>query len=194
MKIWVSDSWLSHVVDAFRGGGAWIMAVHKLALAVFFLRCQKGPKLVKLSDGHLWNHDFCAVISFLAGCPVLGSFVGVVHQLRQMIGKIPYFSSGKRVCFTIYTPPSPEIPQKSQKGHPGPPRPECQESVEKAPKHWFSHLFDSFFGSLGLLRHFFDLSSPKSQRFLRFAIAMPIADPEIASDLRDKRKQCCIAI
>ena len=34
-------------------------------------------------------------------------------------------------------------------------------------------------------------SAPKSQRFLRFAIAMPIADPRNRSDLRDKRKQCC---
>ena len=38
------------------------------------------------------------------------------------------------------------------------------------------------------------LSAPKSQRFLRFAIAMPIADPRNRSDFRDKRKQCCIAI
>ena len=34
------------------------------------------------------------------------------------------------------------------------------------------------------------LSAPKSQRFLRFAVAMPIADPEIASDFQDKTKQC----
>ena len=38
------------------------------------------------------------------------------------------------------------------------------------------------------------LSAPKSQRFLRFAIAMPIADPRNRSDFRDKRKQCCTAI
>ena len=38
------------------------------------------------------------------------------------------------------------------------------------------------------------LSAPKSQRFLRSAIAMPIADPRNRSDFRDKRKQCCIAI
>ena len=38
------------------------------------------------------------------------------------------------------------------------------------------------------------LSAPKSQRFLRFAIAMPIADLRNRSDFRDKRKQCCIAI
>ena len=36
------------------------------------------------------------------------------------------------------------------------------------------------------------LSAPKSQRFLRFAIAMPIADPRNRSDFRDKRKQYCI--
>ena len=36
------------------------------------------------------------------------------------------------------------------------------------------------------------LSALKSQRFLRFAIAMPIAD-QIASDFRVKRKQCCLA-
>ena len=34
------------------------------------------------------------------------------------------------------------------------------------------------------------LSAPKSQRFLRFAIAMPIADPRNRSDFGDKRKQC----
>ena len=44
------------------------------------------------------------------------------------------------------------------------------------------------------VRQFDDLSAPKSQRFLRFAIAMPIADPRNRSDFRDKRKQCCIAI
>ena len=33
------------------------------------------------------------------------------------------------------------------------------------------------------------LSAPKSQRFLRFAIAMPIADPRNRNDFRDKRKQ-----
>ena len=38
------------------------------------------------------------------------------------------------------------------------------------------------------------LSAPKSQRFLRFVIAMPIADSRNRSDFRDKRKQCCIAI
>ena len=38
------------------------------------------------------------------------------------------------------------------------------------------------------------LSAPKSQRFLQFAIAMPIADPRNRSDFRDKREQCCIAI
>ena len=38
------------------------------------------------------------------------------------------------------------------------------------------------------------LSAPKSQRFLRFAIAMPIADPRNRGDLQDKRKQCCVAI
>ena len=38
------------------------------------------------------------------------------------------------------------------------------------------------------------LSAPKSQRFLRFAIAMPIADPRNRSDFQDKRKQYCIAI
>ena len=32
------------------------------------------------------------------------------------------------------------------------------------------------------------LSTPKSQRFLRFAIAMPIADPRNRSEFRDKRK------
>ena len=32
------------------------------------------------------------------------------------------------------------------------------------------------------------LSAPKSQRFLRFAIAMPIADPRNRSDFRDKRE------
>ena len=49
-------------------------------------------------------------------------------------------------------------------------------------------------GMLLLLKISGALSAPKSQRFLRFAIAMPIADPEIASDFRDKTKQCCIAI
>ena len=39
-----------------------------------------------------------------------------------------------------------------------------------------------------------NLSAPKSQRFLRFAIAIPIADPRNRSDFGDKRKQCCIAI
>ena len=39
-----------------------------------------------------------------------------------------------------------------------------------------------------------NLSAPKSQRLLPFAIAMPIADPEIASDFRDKTKKSCIAI
>ena len=39
-----------------------------------------------------------------------------------------------------------------------------------------------------------NLSAPKSQRFLRFAIAMPIANPRNGSDFRDKRKQCCVAI
>ena len=38
------------------------------------------------------------------------------------------------------------------------------------------------------------LSSLKSQRFLRFAIAIPIADPRNCSDFRDKRKQCCTTI
>ena len=42
--------------------------------------------------------------------------------------------------------------------------------------------------------YFGGLSAPKSQRFLRFAIAMPIADPRNRSDLRNKTKQCCIAI
>ena len=37
--------------------------------------------------------------------------------------------------------------------------------------------------------------APKSQRFLRFAIAVPLwLDPEIASDFRDKTQQCWIAI
>ena len=41
-----------------------------------------------------------------------------------------------------------------------------------------------------------DLSALKSQRFLRFAIAMPIADPRISNrcDFGDKTKQSCIAI
>ena len=39
-----------------------------------------------------------------------------------------------------------------------------------------------------------NLSAPKSQRFLRFAIAMPTVDPRNRSDFRDKRKQCCITI
>ena len=34
------------------------------------------------------------------------------------------------------------------------------------------------------------LSAPKSQRFLRFAIAMPITDPRNRGDFQDKRKQC----
>ena len=41
------------------------------------------------------------------------------------------------------------------------------------------------------LLHFFAIfghSAPKLQRFLRFAIAMPIADPKNRSDFRDKRK------
>ena len=38
------------------------------------------------------------------------------------------------------------------------------------------------------------LSAPKWQRSLRFAIAMPIADPRNRSDFRDKRKQCGIEI
>ena len=38
------------------------------------------------------------------------------------------------------------------------------------------------------------LSAPKSQRFLRFAIAMPIADHRNRSDFREKRKQCGTAI
>ena len=33
-----------------------------------------------------------------------------------------------------------------------------------------------------------------SQRNWRFAIAMPVADPEIARDVRGETKQCCIAI
>ena len=39
-----------------------------------------------------------------------------------------------------------------------------------------------------------NLSAPKSQRFLRFAIAMPIADHRNRSDFPDKTKQCCVAI
>ena len=39
-----------------------------------------------------------------------------------------------------------------------------------------------------------ELSAPKSQQFLRFAITMPIADPRNLSDFWDKTKQCCIAI
>ena len=40
----------------------------------------------------------------------------------------------------------------------------------------------------------YELSAPKSQRFLQFAIAMPIADPRNRCDFGDKTKQCCIAI
>ena len=47
---------------------------------------------------------------------------------------------------------------------------------------------------LKIVTLFARLSAPKSQRFLRFAIAMPIADPKNRSDFRNKRKQCCIAI
>ena len=47
-----------------------------------------------------------------------------------------------------------------------------------------------------LLGHF-GVGLPESlfeQRFLRFAIAMPVADPEIASASGDKKKQSCVAI
>ena len=40
----------------------------------------------------------------------------------------------------------------------------------------------------------FGLLAQKLQRVLRFAIAMPIADPRNRSEFRVKRKQCCIAI
>ena len=43
-------------------------------------------------------------------------------------------------------------------------------------------------GHLGPRLFKVSLSAPKSQRFLRFAIAMPIADPRNRSDFRDKRK------
>ena len=41
---------------------------------------------------------------------------------------------------------------------------------------------------------FHNLSAPNLQRFLRFAIVMPIANSRNRSDFRDKKKQCCIAI
>ena len=50
----------------------------------------------------------------------------------------------------------------------------------------------SFFEASSLRKSLF--SAPKLQRFLRFAIAMPIVDPKTRSDFRDTREQCCVAI
>ena len=59
------------------------------------------------------------------------------------------------------------------------------------------HDFWTFFDICSTFYHgsmYLGLSAPKSQRFSRFSIAMPIADPRNCSDFRDKGKQCCIAI
>ena len=82
-----------------------------------------------------------------------------------------------------------------------------QKKTRKGRTGWGMFIFEaiererSFFRSLGPLeseaggRIFPFLSAPKSQRiFLRFAIAMAIAEPRNRSDFRNKRKQHCIAI
>ena len=79
------------------------------------------------------------------------------------------------------------------------------EGGRTADKNWFRNNFD-FIADTDTEKYYFlnyfryefgqngSLCTPKSQWFWQFAIAMPIADSEIASDFRDKTKQCCIAI
>ena len=75
---------------------------------------------------------------------------------------MPIFAIAIPMHRSLHTP-EPRNPQKSQKAVPGPPVPECQKNVERVPESWLCSLFDSFFGFLGLVRHFFDTPGRDSE-------------------------------